>query len=106
MTYYDYDEETESTVVTRPKTRSKKPQMYKVILHNDDYTSMEFVTEILETIFHKPPVIATQIMLQIHKKGSGICGVYTRDVAETKVKQVEERAAENGFPLLCTMEPA
>ncbi len=106
MSVYDSDQDTESTVLTRRKTKTRKPRMYKVILHNDDYTTMDFVTDVLETIFHKPPVEATQIMLQIHRKGSGVCGVYTRDVAESKVKQVEARAEEAGYPLLCTMEAA
>ncbi len=106
MTVYEYEEDTESTVLTRRKPKTRKPRMYKVILHNDDYTSMDFVTGVLETIFHKPPVVATQIMLQIHRKGHGVCGIYPRDVAESKVKQVEARAAEAGFPLLCTMEAA
>ena len=101
-----YGTDTGSTVLTRRKTKTRKPKMYKVILHNDDYTPMDFVTEILETIFYKPPVIATRIMLQIHKKGFGICGVYTRDVAESKVKQVENSAEKWGYPLLCSMEPA
>lgn len=102
----DYKDDSESEVLIRPKSRTKKPQMYKVILHNDNYTSMEFVVEILETIFHKPPVLATQLMLTIHREGSGVAGVYTKDVAESKVRQVEDRAIESGYPLLCTMELA
>lgn len=91
-------------VVTRKKTRTQKPKMYRVILHNDDYTSMDFVIFVLETVFHKPPVEAARLMLQIHREGSGIAGVYSRDVAETKVKQVEDLAVDSGYPLLCTME--
>jgi ATP-dependent Clp protease adaptor protein ClpS len=101
-----HSSDSDSEVLTRKKSKTKKPQMYKVILHNDDYTSMEFVVMILETIFYKPPVIANQIMLRIHKEGSGVCGVFTRDVAESKVSQVEDRAMEYGYPLLCTMEQA
>lgn len=88
---------------TRPKL--KKPQLYKVILMNDDYTPMEFVVKVLERFFHKNREQATQIMLQVHQKGMGICGVYTREVAETKVRQVMLYAAENQHPLQCTMEP-
>ncbi len=106
MSLYEYEGDTESTVLTRRRTKTRKPRMYKVILHNDDYTSMDFVTEILETVFHKPPVVATQLMLQIHRKGFGVCGVFTKDVAESKVRQVEARAEQAGFPLLCTMEAA
>ncbi len=102
----DWKSDSDSEVVTRQKSKTRKPKMYKVILHNDDYTSMEFVVDILETLFHKPPVVAAQIMLKIHKEGSGVAGVFTRDVAESKVQQVEDRAVDYGYPLLCTMEEA
>ena len=100
-----YEDDTESVVVTKRDTKTRKPRRYKVILHNDDYTAMDFVTDILETIFHKPPQIAAQIMLEIHRKGSGICGVYSKEVAESKVRQVENEACNLDQPLLCTMEP-
>ena len=89
-------------VATRQET--KAPAMYKVFLLNDDYTTMDFVVCILETIFHKPSAEAVQIMLHVHKKGRGLCGVYTRDIAETKVIAVKEHARQNGFPLTCVME--
>ena len=82
----------------------QEPQMYKVLLHNDDYTSMEFVVEVLMEIFHKTQSNAEQIMLQIHERGRGICGVYTYEIAQMKVEQVKQRAKRNGFPLLATME--
>lgn len=87
-------------------TRSKNdlPPMYKVILHNDDYTSMEFVVEILVTIFGKSLEKATQIMLNVHNKGKEICGLYPRQIAETKIETVHNLAASKGFPLKSTME--
>lgn len=88
------------------KTRREvgTPALYRVLLLNDDYTTMDFVTQILETIFHKPPTEATQIMLSVHKKGMGVCGVYARDIAETKISTVHELARGKGFPLMCIME--
>jgi ATP-dependent Clp protease adaptor protein ClpS len=81
-----------------------EPQMFKVFLHNDDYTSMDFVVEILMGIFDKTHVQAEQIMLQIHEKDKAICGVYTFEIAQTKAQQVKQRAKQNGFPLLATIE--
>jgi len=80
--------------------------MYRVILHNDHYTTMDFVVTVLMKIFHKPAAEATKIMLDVHKKGKGICGVYTYDIALTKVRQVEKMAKENEFPLKCSTEEA
>jgi ATP-dependent Clp protease adaptor protein ClpS len=91
-------------VVTKTTTKTKKPPMYKVLLLNDDYTPMEFVVYILERFFHKNRQEATQIMLHIHRKGVGICGVFTYEVAETKVNQVVDFARQNQHPLQCTME--
>ena len=82
----------------------REPSMYRVLLHNDDYTSMEFVVEVLMYVFHKSWEESTQIMLKVHKEGIGVCGVYPYEVAETKVEMVEALARENGFPLKCTME--
>ena len=83
-----------------------EPTKYKVLLHNDDYTTMDFVVEILMAIFHKNIVEAEEIMLTIHKRGRAVCGIYTYDIAQTKVYQVKEMAKSNGFPLLATVEEA
>ena len=82
----------------------EEPKMFKVLLHNDDYTSMDFVIEILIDIFHKNHTQAEQIMLQIHQKEKAICGIYSFEIAQTKVQQVKERAKQNEFPLLATFE--
>lgn len=87
----------------RPSTR--KPRRYQVVLHNDDYTTQEFVVHVLVKFFHKGVTEATQIMLHVHHKGFGIVGVFTRDVAESKAEQVMAYAVENGHPLKCTAEP-
>jgi ATP-dependent Clp protease adaptor protein ClpS len=87
---------------TRPKT--KKPPLYRVILHNDDYTTMQFVVEILEAVFAKSPAEAHRIMMHVHTQGHGVCGSYTHEVAETKVAEVHDRARENGFPLRASYE--
>ncbi len=89
-------------VKTRPAT--KKPSMYKVLLMNDDYTPMDFVIQVLEVFFNKPHEEAMKIMLQVHNSGSGLCGVYTYEVAETKVMQVMSSARQAQHPLQCTME--
>jgi len=81
-----------------------EPPMYRVLLHNDDFTTMEFVVDILMQIFHKSFETATRIMLNVHQQGVGLCGVYTYDVAATKVDEVHAIAHEHGFPLKCTME--
>ncbi len=93
-------------VVTERKKKLARPPLYKVILHNDDYTTMEFVVMILQSIFDKPQAEAVQIMLHIHKRGIGIAGVYTYEIAETKVAQVHALAEENDYPLKCTLEEA
>lgn len=86
----------------RPKV--KRPPLFKVILLNDDYTPMEFVVRVLERFFGMNREKATQIMLHVHTRGKGVCGVFTRDIAETKVNQVNEYSRQNQHPLLCTME--
>ena len=86
------------------ETALRYPKKYKVYLLNDDYTSMEFVVDILMSIFHKSYEEAEAIMLEVHKNERGLCGVYTHEIAETKVMQVTRRAKDNGFPLKATME--
>ena len=90
--------------LTLTRTRTKKPSMYKVLMLNDDYTPMEFVVDVLQHIFQKNREEATQIMLHVHQKGVGICGVYTYEVAETKVTQTVDYARKNQHPLQCTLE--
>jgi ATP-dependent Clp protease adaptor protein ClpS len=91
-------------VVTRTKPKTKKPSMYKVLMLNDDYTPMEFVVYVLERFFNKQREDATRIMLHVHQRGIGICGVYSYEVAETKVTQVMDFARQNQHPLQCTLE--
>lgn len=92
--------------VQEAKPRVKRPPLYKVILLNDDYTPMDFVVHILETFFSVDRENATRIMLQIHTHGKGVCGIYTHEIAETKVSLVNDYSRENQHPLLCTMEKA
>jgi ATP-dependent Clp protease adaptor protein ClpS len=96
--------DSDSDVEVREKTRTKTPKQYKVFLLNDDYTTMDFVVEILETVFMKTPAESTQIMLQVHKQGKGLAGVFTKQIAEAKVELVHERASSEGYPLRCVME--
>ena len=91
-------------VIVKPKAKTKKPSMYKVLMLNDDYTPMEFVVHILERFFSKSRQEATRIMLHVHRRGVGICGVYTYEVAETKVTQVMDFARQHQHPLQCTLE--
>ena len=91
-------------VLTRTKAKPKKPSMYKVFLVNDDFTPMDFVVHILERFFGKNKDEATEIMMNVHRKGVGLCGVYTYEVAETKVAQVLDCARQNEHPLQCTLE--
>ncbi len=93
-------------LVQEAKPKLKRPPLYKVMLLNDDFTPMDFVVEVLTDYFNMDENKATQIMLQVHTQGVGVCGVYTRDVAETKVHIVNEYSRENHHPLLCTMEEA
>lgn len=92
-------------VLERTRQETRKPDLYKVLLLNDDYTTMDFVVEILEQIFHKHPAEAYRIMMQVHTQGKGLCGVYPFEVAETKVAAVVDSARENGFPLRAALEP-
>jgi ATP-dependent Clp protease adaptor protein ClpS len=99
------ERQTGGEVLERTRQKTKKPDLYKVLLLNDDYTTMDFVVEVLESIFHKQPAEAFRIMMMVHTQGKGLCGVYPHEVAETKVTTVIERARANGFPLLAAMEP-
>jgi ATP-dependent Clp protease adaptor protein ClpS len=101
-----HSQPTDGLVVREAKPKLKKPDLYKVILLNDDYTPMEFVVAVLEKFFRKNRMEATRIMLHVHHTGIGVCGVYARDIAETKVQQVMQCAQDNQHPLQCTMEPA
>lgn len=96
--------QTEEQVSSKTRDETKEPSMYRVLLHNDDYTTMEFVVEVLMYVFNKSPESAAKIMLNVHQKGIGICGVYTHEVAETKVDTVHNLARESGYPLRCSME--
>ncbi|MCX6553444.1 MAG: ATP-dependent Clp protease adapter ClpS [Candidatus Aminicenantes bacterium] len=91
---------------TKEESEIREPKMYRVILHNDHYTTMEFVVEILVNIFAKPSQEATRIMLDVHRRGSGECGVFSRDIARTKVSQVHALARQHEFPLRCSYEEA
>ncbi|HEY8551056.1 MAG TPA: ATP-dependent Clp protease adapter ClpS [Vicinamibacterales bacterium] len=93
-------------VLERTHQETREPPLYKVILLNDDYTTMEFVVQILETVFHKSPAEAFRVMMQVHTQGKGLCGLYPFDIAETKVATVHELAREHGFPLRADMEAA
>ena len=92
-------------VQTKSREKTKKPRKYKVLIHNDDYTTMEFVVWVLKSVFHHSPAQATRVMLHVHRTGIGVAGIYTRDIAETRVEQVLKLAREAGHPLQCTMEP-
>lgn len=94
----------ETGIITKTRPKTKRPSMYKVVLLNDDYTPQEFVVWLLAAIFNKTPEEATRVMLHVHQSGVGICGIYTFEVAETKVAQVMELARRNDHPLQCNME--
>jgi ATP-dependent Clp protease adaptor protein ClpS len=98
------DERTDGQVLEKTRTRTKRPQLFRVILHNDDYTTMQFVIEVLEGIFNKSPAEAHRIMMHVHTQGHGVCGAYPYEVAETKVGLVHDNARVQGFPLRASME--
>lgn len=98
------DGRTGTAIITKPKTKTKRPSLYRVLLLNDDYTPMEFVILVLERFFNKTREDATQIMLHVHQNGVGECGVFTYEVAETKVTQVMDFARKHQHPLQCVME--
>lgn len=93
-------------IITKERTKTKEPPMYKVVLLNDDYTTMEFVVMILESVFKKSANEANEVMLEVHTNGRGIAGIYTKEIAETKIAIVHHLARQNEFPLKCNMEPA
>jgi ATP-dependent Clp protease adaptor protein ClpS len=105
MGNWDFDRERDEELGLEERRKRKRPRKWRVLLHNDDFTSMEFVVHVLLTHFHKPPAEATHIMLQVHQKGVGVAGVYSKEVAETKVAEVMDEARENGMPLRLTVEP-
>ena len=98
------EEEFDRDVVVETEKKLKRPSLYKVLLHNDDYTTKEFVVHILESVFNKDSSEAVQIMLHVHRNGIGVAGVYTYEVAETKVKTVESLARQYEYPLKCSIE--
>jgi ATP-dependent Clp protease adaptor protein ClpS len=98
------ENQTNRGVLEKSRQKTAKPPMYKVFLLNDDYTTMEFVVEMLETVFHKSKIESTQIMLHVHRNGRGLAGVYVKDIAETKIALVHQAAKQNGFPMKCDME--
>ena len=105
----DDRDQSETGIITRTRTKTeralKKPPLYKVLLHNDDYTTREFVVEVLKSVFHRPEPEAIRIMLLVHNSGVGVAGVYTYEVAEMKVRTVEALAKQREFPLMLSIEP-
>jgi ATP-dependent Clp protease adaptor protein ClpS len=93
-------------VIDKPEQEVRQPTLYRVVLHNDDYTTMDFVVEVLMTVFFMPPAQAYRVMLQVHSHGRGVCGVYPLEIAETKVVTVHQLAREHGFPLMASVEEA
>ncbi|BAU57512.2 ATP-dependent Clp protease adapter ClpS [Halorhodospira halochloris] len=106
MTEEPHQDEPQGPDVEATRPQAKSPPLYRVVLLNDDFTPMDFVVEVLQRFFQMDRNQATQVMLHVHTRGKGVCGVYSRDVAETKVSQVNDYAREHEHPLLCTMEEA
>jgi len=104
MGTHDFDPD--EAVLTESEVRVEKPPLYRVLLHNDDFTTMEFVVFILQTVFNRPPSEAFQLMMHVHLRGVGVAGIYTYEVAEVKVTQVMSLARAHEYPLQCTMEEA
>ena len=98
------DQDSDILIEKRSKKKVKKPSLYKVVMLNDDYTPMDFVVYLLKTFFQKNQDEASKIMLEVHNKGAGICGVFSYEIAETKITKVINTSRTNGFPLLCTLE--
>jgi len=106
VTAMSFEEDTASgtKTVSREKVKLKRPKLFRVILLNDDYTTMDFVVRVLETVFRKSPAEAVQIMLHVHQRGQGLCGVYPKQIAEAKIQLVHRLAKDQGYPLRCSME--
>ena len=102
--YENSEGDTDTRTLTQEKVKTKKPNLYRVILLNDDYTPMDFVVWLIQTLFHKSLEEATLLMLEVHHKGQGMCGVYPYDIAKTKISQVKELALKHQHPLECIME--
>ena len=98
--------DTEGEVLTEEQVQTKEPPLYRVILLNDDYTTMEFVVLVLESVFRKSAAEAEAIMISVHEKGAGLAGIFTKEIAETKIATVHHLARQNEYPLKCSMEPA
>lgn len=105
MSDYPEPHHHDSVIFEEAKSKLKRPPLYRVLLLNDDYTTMDFVVHILQNIFHMSSEKAAQVMRHVHQKGVGVCGVYPREIAESKVEQVLQYAQQNEHPLQCTMEP-
>ena len=101
----EVEKQTGGEVLERTTPKIQQPALYRVILHNDDYTTMDFVIEILESVFNKSPAEAYRLMMQVHTQGQALCGTFPYDIAETKVTTVHELARDQGFPLRASMEP-
>ena len=104
MGRFDFEDERDEALAPDQREKTRRPRRWKVLLHNDDYTTMEFVIHVLTTHFHKSEGEATHIMLQVHEHGVGVAGNYPRDLAETKIAEVTDEARSNGMPLLVTAE--
>lgn len=104
MSDFEFDDERDEGLSFEQRKKTRRPRRYKVLLHNDDYTTMDFVVHVLVAYFHKSEGEATHIMLQVHHKGVGVAGIYSREVAETKVAEVTDEAKSRGMPLLVTTQ--
>jgi ATP-dependent Clp protease adaptor protein ClpS len=100
----DTQRRADGELLEKTRDQTKEPELFKVVLHNDDYTTMDFVVHVLESVFLKSPAEAFRVMMQVHTQGQGLCGHYPYDIAETKVSTVHDLARENGFPLRASME--
>jgi len=100
----DTERRADGELLEKTRQETKEPELFKVVLHNDDYTTMDFVVQVLETVFLKSPAEAFRVMMQVHTQGAGLCGLYPYDIAETKVTTVHDLAQQHGFPLRASME--